>query len=62
MRQTLTLLQIYRAPVALAALSTAGLTSALLGDGFLNIIAWICFTGLTAVISRAWTGRQRPGK
>lgn len=39
--------QVFRIPLLLALLSTAGLLSALLADGIGDITSWLCLGGVT---------------
>ncbi len=58
-RQALTLWQIFRWPLLLAMQSIAGLTAALVGDGLLDLLSWLCLGGV-AVLMAGLYWRQRP--
>ena len=47
------------APAWLALASVVGLVSALIGDGLLDLISWLVFTALIALVLRAWVKRTR---
>jgi len=47
------------APAWLALASVVGLVSALIGDGLLDLISWVVFTALIALVVRAWVKRTR---
>ncbi|WP_421681095.1 hypothetical protein [Stenotrophomonas bentonitica] len=47
------------APAWLALASVVGLVSALIGDGLLDLISWLVFTALIALVVRAWVKRTR---
>jgi hypothetical protein len=45
---------IFRWPIAIAAVSTAGLLSALIGDGWADVLSWFLLGALIAVMVMAW--------
>lgn len=47
--QARSLWNILRWPAVLALVSVAGLVSALVGDGILNVLSWLCLGSLVAV-------------
>jgi polyferredoxin len=47
------------APAWIALASVVGLVSALIGDGLLDLISWLVFTALIALVVRAWVKRTR---
>ena len=47
------------APAWIALASLLGLVSALLGDGVFDVVSWVVFAGLVAVVARAWMKRTR---
>jgi len=47
------------APAWIALASLVGLVSALIGDGLLDLISWLVFTALIALVVRAWVKRTR---
>lgn len=47
------------APAWIALASLLGLVSALLGDGIFDVVSWVVFAGLVAVVARAWGKRTR---
>ena len=47
------------APAWIALASLLGLVSALLGDGIFDVVSWVVFAGLVAVVARAWVKRTR---
>ncbi|WP_369969426.1 hypothetical protein AB8E26_02860 [Stenotrophomonas rhizophila] len=47
------------APAWIAAASLLGLVSALLGDGIFDVVSWLIFAGLVALVVRAWVKRTR---
>ena len=50
-------------PVAWIALaSIVGLVSALIGDGVFDAVSWLVFSGLLALVVRAWIRRDRGGR
>ena len=56
-RPALSLGKIFAAPIALAVVSAAGLTAALVGDGAWNTVSWL-FLGLPVAVS-CWYGALR---
>lgn len=47
------------APAWIALVSVVGLVSALIGDGVFDVISWLVFTALIALVVRAWAKRTR---
>lgn len=47
------------APAWIAAASVLGLVSALVGDGVFDIVSWLVFAVLIALVVRAWVKRTR---
>lgn len=47
------------APAWIAAASVLGLVSALVGDGVLDVVSWLVFAVLIALVVRAWMKRTR---
>jgi len=47
------------APAWITLASLIGLVSALLGDGLLDLVSWVIFSGLIALFVRAWIKRDR---
>lgn len=47
------------APAWIAAASLLGLISALIGDGIFDVISWLVFSALLALVIRAWIKRTR---
>lgn len=47
------------APAWIALASVVGLVSALIGDGLLDLISWLVFTALIALVVRTWVKRTR---
>jgi len=47
------------APAWIALVSVVGLVSALIGDGVFDVISWLVFTALIALVVRAWVKRTR---
>lgn len=47
------------APAWIAAASLLGLISALIGDGVFDVISWLVFSALVALVIRAWVKRTR---
>jgi len=47
------------APAWIAAASVLGLVSALIGDGVFDMVSWLVFTALIALVVRAWVKRTR---
>jgi len=47
------------APAWIALASVVGLVSALIGDGLLDLISWLVFTALIALVVCAWVKRTR---
>jgi membrane protein implicated in regulation of membrane protease activity len=47
------------APAWIAAASLLGLVSALIGDGVFDVISWLVFSALVALVIRAWVKRTR---
>ena len=47
------------APAWIAAASLLGLISALIGDGIFDVISWLVFSALVALVIRAWVKRTR---
>jgi hypothetical protein len=45
------------APAWIALASVVGLVSALIGDGVFDVISWLVFTALIALVVRAWVKR-----
>lgn len=50
------------APAWIALASIVGLVSALIGDGVFDAVSWLVFTGLLALVVRAWLRRDRGGR
>ncbi len=50
-RGTRSLWKIMRWPLLLALVSVAGLVAALVGDGVLNALSWLCLGSVVAVIA-----------
>ena len=46
--------RIFRWPLAIAAISLVGLLSALLGDGWADMLSWLLLGGLVALMALAW--------
>ena len=46
-------------PAWIAAASLLGLVSALIGDGVFDVISWLVFSALVALVIRAWVKRTR---
>lgn len=49
----------YVVPAWIAVASIVGLVSALVGDGFWNVLSWVIFATLVIVAVRAWLRRDR---
>ncbi|MCD9087861.1 hypothetical protein [Stenotrophomonas sp. SY1] len=49
----------FAAPAWIAAASLLGLVSALIGDGVFDVISWLVFSALVALLIRAWVKRTR---
>ncbi len=47
------------APAWIAAASVLGLVSALVGDGVFDMVSWLVFAVLIALVVRAWVKRTR---
>ncbi|MEN5038726.1 hypothetical protein ABE424_00780 [Stenotrophomonas sp. TWI1149] len=47
------------APAWIALASVVGLVSALIGDGLFDVISWLVFAALIALVVRAWVQRTR---
>ncbi|WP_256775685.1 MULTISPECIES: hypothetical protein [unclassified Stenotrophomonas] len=47
------------APAWVAAASVLGLVSALIGDGVFDVVSWLVFAVLIALVVRAWVKRTR---
>ena len=47
------------APAWIALASIVGLVSALIGDGVFDVVSWLVFAGLLALVVRAWIHRDR---
>lgn len=47
------------APAWIAAASVLGLVSALIGDGVFDVVSWLVFAVLIALVVRAWVKRTR---
>jgi predicted cobalt transporter CbtA len=66
MTTPLTARQIWSMPLALAVVTAVGLMSALLGDGFWDVLSWVSLVAPMIVIlrcaasSRSRTGRSLP--
>lgn len=50
------------APAWIALASIVGLVSALVGDGVFDVVSWLVFAGLLALVVRAWIWRDRGGR
>lgn len=46
--------QIFRWPIVLAVASIIGLISALIGDGWFDVVSWICLGATVFVVLLAW--------
>lgn len=47
------------APAWIALVSLVGLISALVGDGVFDVVSWLVFVALIALVVRAWLRRER---
>jgi len=47
------------APAWIALASLIGLVSALLGEGLFDLVSWVIFGGLIALLVRVWIKRDR---
>ena len=52
----------FTAPAWIALASIVGLVSALVGDGVFDVVSWLVFAGLLALVVRAWIRRDRSGR
>lgn len=52
----------FTVPAWIALASIVGLVSALVGDGVFDLVSWLVFAGLLALVVRAWIRRDRGGR
>ena len=50
--------RIYAIPAVLAAVSLVGLISALVGDGFADLVSWLALGAVIGTIVWAWIARR----
>ncbi|MGK6320502.1 hypothetical protein [Sphingomonas sp. DT-204] len=51
--------KIFRWPLLIAAVSLVGLVSALVGDGWYDLLSWLTLGSTLAVMTIAWRGSVR---
>ncbi|MFT3976922.1 MAG: hypothetical protein QM688_07390 [Sphingomonas bacterium] len=49
--------RIFRWPLLIAAVSIIGLVSALVGDGWYDVLSWLCLGACVLLMLGAWRGR-----
>ncbi len=49
----------FAVPFWIGLASLVGLVSALIGDGAFNVVSWLVFAGLIAIVAWAWFARER---
>jgi hypothetical protein len=50
--------RIFRWPIAIAIVSLVGLVSALVGDGWYDVLSWICLGTCIVTMTVAWRRRS----